>query len=64
MQTPPAAPLVVPAFARHQVASWGALVGARVTVGAGDGPVGWGVGNVGYAQSQLEHVHVSAQSFD
>ena len=59
-----AAPSVVPAFARHQDASWGANVGALVTVGAGDGPVGWGVGNVGYVQSQLEHVHVSVQSFD
>ena len=48
-----AAPSVVPAFARHQDASWGANVGALVTVGAGDGPVGWGVGNVGYVQSQL-----------
>ena len=58
-RTPPAAPLVVPAFAPHQVASRpvGATVGARVAVGAGDGPVGWGVGNVGNAQAQLEHAH-------
>ena len=64
-RAPPAAPSVVPAFARHQDSSRGAvgtMVGARVAVGDGDGPVGWGVGNVGYAQSQLEHAHVSLQS--
>ena len=51
----PAATSVVPAFAPHQFASKrvGATVGALVAVGAGDGPVGWGVGNVGCAQEQL-----------